>query len=252
MSTVEAPTTIEPLWLTDVRLRAQRRVLWCRELWARMGYVGEESLAIRHSDVDAALARTDELRAAELVFYASDEDASRITAALSLVADSLSWLVVAAVFVFVASRGAGVPRINDYTTDVADPPVFTHAATLPANAGRDLGYPPAFVAAQRQCCADLAPVKLAISPSDAFVRARRVAELMPSWTVTSADPQARTIEAVSESALFHFKDDVVIRVRPDDGGSRIDLRSKSRDGKGDFGVNAARIRAFVAALGAAK
>ena len=161
-------------------------------------------------------------------------------------------LVVAAVFVFAASRGAGVPRINDYTTDVADPPVFKHAATLPANAGRDLGYPPAFVAEQRQCCADLAPMKLTISPSDAFVRARHVAELMPSWTVTSANPQARTIEAVSESALFHIKDDVVIRVRPDDGGGRIDMRSKSRDGKGDFGVNAARIRAFAAALGAAK
>ena len=161
-------------------------------------------------------------------------------------------LAVAAVFVFAASRGAGVPRINDYTTDVSDPPVFTHAATLPANAGRDLGYPPAFVAEQRQCCADLAPVKLAISPSDAFVRARRVAELMPSWTVTSADPQAGTIEAFAESALFHFKDDVVIRVRPAGGGSRIDMRSKSRDGKGDFGVNAARIRAFAAALGAAR
>src|SRR5437899_607718 len=58
-------------------------------------------------------------------------------------------LVVALVFVLAASRGAGVPRINDYTTDVADPPVFTHAATLPANAGRDLRYPPAFIEQQR-------------------------------------------------------------------------------------------------------
>jgi len=161
-------------------------------------------------------------------------------------------LAVAAVFVFAAARGAGVPRINDYTTDVSDPPVFTHAATLPANAGRDLGYPPAFVAEQRQCCADLTPVKLPIAPSDAFTRARGVAEHMSSWTVTSADPQAGTIEAFSESALFHFKDDVVIRVRPDGSGSRVDMRSKSRDGKGDFGVNAVRIRAFAAALTAAK
>jgi uncharacterized protein (DUF1499 family) len=161
-------------------------------------------------------------------------------------------LAIAAVFVFAAVRGAGVPRINDYTTDVADPPVFTHAATLPANAGRDLGYPSAFVADQRQCCADLAPVKLAVPPGDAFVRARRVAEHMPSWTVTSADPQLGTIEAVSESALFHFKDDVAIRVRPDGGGSRVDMRSKSRDGKGDLGANEERIRRFLSELSAGK
>lgn len=162
-------------------------------------------------------------------------------------------LVVAAIFVFAAARGAGVPRINDYTTDLADPPTYKHAATMPANQGRDLGYPPDFAAQQRTCCADLAPVKLAVPATDAFARVGRVAEAMPSWTVTSSDPQTGTIEAVSESALFHFKDDVVIRVRPDAaGGSRVDVRSKSRDGKGDFGVNAARIRAFAAALAAAK
>ena len=42
---------------------------------------------------------------------------------------------------------------------------------------------------------------------------------------------------------------VSIRVRPADGGSVIDLRSKSRDGQGDMGVNAARIRAFATELG---
>ena len=39
-------------------------------------------------------------------------------------------------------------------------------------------------------------------------------------------------------------DDVLIRVSADAGGSRIDVRSKSRVGKGDLGTNAQRIRAY--------
>ena len=57
------------------------------------------------------------------------------------------------------------------------------------------------------------------------------------------------MEAVATSKLFHFQDDIVIRVRPEgQGGSLVDMRSKSRDGQGDFGVNAARIRQFMVAL----
>ncbi|HLK12464.1 MAG TPA: DUF1499 domain-containing protein [Candidatus Binatia bacterium] len=159
-------------------------------------------------------------------------------------------LLVAAALVTVAARGAGLPRINDFTTDPADPPAFHAAAGLPANAGRDMTYPAAFAAQQRRCCPDLAPVELPAGV-DAFARARRAAESMPAWTVIDADRAAGRIEAVATTRLFGFHDDVVIRVRPlPDGRSRVDVRSKSRDGKGDLGTNAARIRAYVAALAA--
>jgi uncharacterized protein (DUF1499 family) len=157
-------------------------------------------------------------------------------------------LAVALVFLGIASRGAGSPRINDFTTDLADPPGFKHAATLPQNRGRDLAYPPAFADVQRACCADLKPAVLPAG-RDAMARAREVAESMPSWQVTATDLQAGTIEAVATSRLFHFQDDIVIRVRPEaDGSSRVDMRSKSRDGKGDMGVNARRIRDYIAAV----
>jgi len=39
-------------------------------------------------------------------------------------------------------------------------------------------------------------------------------------------------------------DDISVRVRESGGGAVVDIRSKSRDGKGDMGANAARIRAF--------
>jgi uncharacterized protein (DUF1499 family) len=42
--------------------------------------------------------------------------------------------------------------------------------------------------------------------------------------------------------------DIVIRVVGDEAGSRIDMRSTSRQGRSDYGVNAARIRAYVGAL----
>ena len=48
-----------------------------------------------------------------------------------------------------------------------------------------------------------------------------------------------------------FTDDVVVRVTPAGAGSRIDLRSSSRYGRSDFGVNATRIRAYLTALRAA-
>ncbi len=157
-------------------------------------------------------------------------------------------LIAGVAFVLLAARGRGAPRINDFTTDTADPPAFRHAATLPANANRDLAYPPDFAAIQQGCCADLRPAHLSVAPAEAFTRAKRVADAMPDWTVTASNPTDGTIEAVATTRLFGFQDDVAIRVRPESGGSRVDVRSKSRDGKGDLGTNAARIRTYVSAL----
>jgi hypothetical protein len=137
-------------------------------------------------------------------------------------------LLVAVIFVVAAARGSGHPRINDFSTDLADPPAFRHAATLAPNAGRDLGYPPSFAAVQTACCADLRPARLAVPVQEAFARARQTAESMPKWTITAADPAGGQLEAVATSSLFGFQDDIVIRVRADGAGaSRVDMRSKS-------------------------
>lgn len=106
-------------------------------------------------------------------------------------------------------------------------------------------YPPAFVSDQATCCADLHPVRLGVAPTEAFARAKRAAESMPRWTITTADAGEGRIEAVDTTTVFGFQDDIAIRVRPDGSGSLIDVRSKSRDGRGDLGTNANRIRAYV-------
>ncbi len=157
-------------------------------------------------------------------------------------------LVTAAVFVVLASRGFGVPSINDFSTDTSDPPTFRHATALPANTGRDMSYPSAFADIQKTCCADLGPARLSVPPAEALARAERVARIMPGWEVTSVDREAANLEAIATTYLFGFHDDIVVRVRPEGTGSRVDIRSKSRDGKGDIGANASRIRAFLKAV----
>ena len=77
----------EPRWLDEVLLRARLRVLWCRELWTRLRYDDEESLAITHSGVDAALAAAEDLRLAERAFYESDPAARAATVELALMCE---------------------------------------------------------------------------------------------------------------------------------------------------------------------
>ncbi|HYO70479.1 MAG TPA: DUF1499 domain-containing protein [Archangium sp.] len=150
-----------------------------------------------------------------------------------------------------AFSGGGKPPINDISTDLQDVPVFTHAGTLPENAGRKLDYPEDFKAVVRVYYPDLKPLKLAEPPDAVFARAVELARAQPGWMVTHVDTRGHTMEGFVETRLFRFRDDFVVRVRPEEGGgSRVDMRSKSRVGRGDLGANAARIHAFLQALAA--
>jgi uncharacterized protein (DUF1499 family) len=94
---------------------------------------------------------------------------------------------------------------------------------------------------------------LRLPAAQAYARALAVAVDMPAWQILRADAAALEIEAVATSALFRFKDDVVIRLRPEGADAvRVDVRSKSRDGKGDIGANTTRIREVLARLEAAR
>lgn len=156
---------------------------------------------------------------------------------------------VAAVFVLLAVGSRGAPRINDITTDMDRPPRFVAAVERPRNVDRDMGYPgPTFAEQQRQGYPDLGPLLLAIPPDQAYAKARQVAAETTTWTVMREDEEAMAIEGYDTTALFRFEDDFVIEIRPEIGGSVVHMRSKSRDGQGDMGANAARIRAFFAKM----
>ena len=157
--------------------------------------------------------------------------------------------LISAIFVLVAIPGRRVPPINDITTDTANPPQFVKAGSLPANQGRDMAYPgTSFAEQQRAGYPDLAPLTLSVPPDEAFQLVQAAAKQMPDWEVTRVDASARALEGIATSRLFRFQDDFVIEVRPHDGGSVIEMRSKSRNGKGDVGANAARINSVFGKL----
>ena len=147
-----------------------------------------------------------------------------------------------------AWKASRVPAIHDITTDTQQPPPFVAVLPLRAGALNPVAYGGADVAAKQQkAFPDIAPVALDLPPARAFDRAMAAARAM-GWELVASDPAAGRIEATDTTFWFGFKDDVVVRVTPQPGGSRVDVRSLSRVGGGDLGANAARIRRYLAAL----
>lgn len=145
--------------------------------------------------------------------------------------------------------GQGLPAINDITTDLDEPPEFAAASRDPDNAGRDMSYPADFVPQVQAAYPDLAAIGIETSGDAAMLQALQAADEL-GWEIVSTDESAGVFEARQTTAIFRFVDDIVVRIRPADGGSVIDVRSKSRVGRGDVGANAARIRAFASSVSA--
>jgi uncharacterized protein (DUF1499 family) len=140
------------------------------------------------------------------------------------------------------------PPIHDITTDIENPPTFDAIVALRADAPNDTTYGDQEKAdTQREAYPDLQTLYLDVGYDEAFDRALRAAEQMPWEQIVTSDKAAGRIEAVDKLAWFGFKDDVVIRVDTAETASRskIDVRSVSRIGRGDIGVNAHRIREYL-------
>lgn len=141
------------------------------------------------------------------------------------------------------------PAIHDVTTSPEDPPVFEAALEHSDNKGRDLTYPQGgrdVPRLQRQAYPDLVPIELEVSPERALDAALSAANRL-GWTMMDVKIDRGRFEAWDGSSIFGFVDDVVVRVRRSGGskgGSRVDVRSTSRLGRGDVGANARRIRRF--------
>ncbi len=144
--------------------------------------------------------------------------------------------------------GQHLPKIHDISTDTENPPQFVAIMPMRAHAENPAGYGgPVVAAQQRASYPDIQPLVLPVKPAEAFDRALRAAGEM-GWNVVSSSARDGRIEAVATTFWFGFKDDVVVRVSHAKEGSRIDVRSVSRVGKGDVGTNAKRIRTFLQKL----
>ena len=144
-----------------------------------------------------------------------------------------------------------LPPIHDITTDLVDPPKFVRVATLRKPDDNPVVYDGPKVAGQQQkAYPDLAPLALK-APRDKVFAAAQAALASMGLELIEADAAQGRIEATATSLLFGFKDDVVVRIADDAGATKVDVRSKSRVGRNDFGMNAKRVRAFLANLKAA-
>lgn len=145
-----------------------------------------------------------------------------------------------------ATRG-DYPAIHDITTDLNDPPEFTHAPDLRGPDSNSLAVKPDTLGVQREAYPDVTSLRSERTATNAYRHALEVAAGL-GWDVVWQNPEGSQIEAVETTAIMAFKDDIAIRVRSTAEGSVIDLRSVSRVGVGDIGANAQRIRAFIAAF----
>lgn len=141
-----------------------------------------------------------------------------------------------------------VPAIHDITTDTENPPQFDLILSMRKGTLNPAEYGgPEIAQQQKKAYPDIAPVLTDTLPSQAFETARSAVQAM-GWELVSADPVKGHIEATDTTFWFGFKDDIVIRITPQNRGSRIDIRSLSRVGRSDVGANANRIRRYLTAL----
>lgn len=165
------------------------------------------------------------------------------------------WLAVAGVVIAALAfllpwnfrrSAAGAPPIHDITTDTRNPPAFYTVARLRANASNPVAYEGEAVAEQqRRAYPDIQPLMFTGPQSVIFNDALATARDAMGWEIVSASREMGIIEATATTSWFGFKDDVVIRVMPASGITRVDVRSVSREGRGDMGVNAKRVRDFL-------
>lgn len=141
------------------------------------------------------------------------------------------------------------PPLNDVSTDLVDIPRLVAIAGLRIDAPVLLAdsssgaSPERTIQMQQEAYPDLLPHFYDTSVDDTYYLAY-AAVLDMGWDVIAAVPEEGRIEASAKTFWFRLKEDVVIRIRSEDGKTRIDARSLSRVPGGDGGSNAKRLRTF--------
>lgn len=139
-------------------------------------------------------------------------------------------------------RNVQAPQLVDISTDLENPPAFTHLAVrrdriasvpvLDRPGYAALSPEDRWRAVHSDAYPQLRPIVVAAPPSTVVERARRAAE-QHGWQVVAADPAHGHLELVVRSRFLAFTDDLVLRAQPVNGGSRVDVRGVARTGTSD-------------------
>ncbi|MFT5574022.1 MAG: hypothetical protein ACI9FR_002958 [Cryomorphaceae bacterium] len=138
-----------------------------------------------------------------------------------------------------------VPAIHNISTDTINPPQFQKIIELRGEGTNPLEYDASSLAeVQLKAYPEVQTLMTSDTPEQAHAKALSVvAEL--GWELVNDDVSKGIIEATETTALWAFKDDVVIRITQQGEQTAIDLRSVSRVGQSDIGANAKRIKKFL-------
>lgn len=141
------------------------------------------------------------------------------------------------------------PTVADATTNIEDPPSFFALASIRKETAKNpLEYRKAEAAElQQRYFPDLTSIQFDKTPADVIRQAVSVAEDV-GLEIVDASPEQGRLEATDTTFWFGFKDDVVVRARQENGRTIVDIRSASRVGYLDGGLNARRIQRFLQAL----
>jgi len=164
----------------------------------------------------------------------------------------MAWGAVALAIVAIVNTGTmmggGGAPIHDISTDTTNPPEFVAIVKLRGPDDNPAEYAgPESAELQAEAYPDIETLVLLDPRALVFTTALEVVDEM-GWELVDSNAAEGRIEATATTPFVGFKDDIVIRVSAKSAETHVDIRSKSRIGKGDMGVNAKRIREFSAKL----
>jgi uncharacterized protein (DUF1499 family) len=91
-----------------------------------------------------------------------------------------------------------------------------------------------------------ATVTYSIAPEPLLAAFRDAVQALPLWTVESSEKNE--LRAIRRTRVLRFRDDVNVQIQADGTGSRADLTSASRIGKGDLGQNPRNLKELLEAV----
>jgi len=161
-------------------------------------------------------------------------------------------------------KAGSLPFIHDITTNTQDVPTFTdvilserakvqgvNTVDYVGKKDKPDGKLVSVLQSQAEAYADIRPLILSDTPEVVFGQAKAAIRQM-GWALKSEDVKTGLIEATETTFWYGFEDDIVVRLRPSEGGGTVlDVRSISRIGGSDIGANAERIRKFLKLMGKA-
>jgi uncharacterized protein (DUF1499 family) len=143
-----------------------------------------------------------------------------------------------------------LPHIYDISTDTIDPPRFQALAPLRAGEGTNPAIYAGLYSAEQQRVAypEIETVELEVPAQRAYEITLAIVNKRKWRVVDERPPQLRRegrIEAIAQTLIMGFREDVSIRIKADGEDSRVDIRSSSRYFESDLGSNAARITKLI-------